>query len=63
MIGKQVLHPTGVDLSGHDGIVVIRLLHANGFVDVPLPRHHAVALAEALSDTTREMRPRRRKRA
>jgi hypothetical protein len=33
----------------------MRLLRANGHVDVPLPDRHAAALADALNGTAQEM--------
>lgn len=55
MFDTNILHATGVDLYGHAGIVTMRLLHANGHMDVPLAVRHAAALADALSDTAQEM--------
>jgi hypothetical protein len=55
LFGSHILRATGVDLSGHGGVVTMRLLHDNGYLDVPMALRHAAALADALNDTAHEM--------
>lgn len=55
MFNNTIFRPSGVDLSGHDGIVTMRLLHESGYLDVPLATRHALALADALGETAHEM--------